>query len=183
MREPPLHIRMLGHPVVAMPITGIGLLTLYAWTQQPGLDLFAIAAVIALTMMGKAVEHRASYVRWRRAWDAMADYGPPRPRGPFMAKLALAVLIPAGFIIHDSGVLSKLAGPITGLGIIAAILCAGTLTLRRWQHRRAAFTPRSDVVSVCATPVIAVPSLDDAYARLPAYSWHALNSGSDLCNL
>lgn len=179
MREPPLHIRMLGHPVVAMPITGVGLITLYAWTQHSGLDLFAIAAVIALIVVGKAVEHRSSYVRWRSAWDAMTDTGPLRPRGPFMAKLALAVLIPAGFIIHDSGVLSKLAGPITALGIIAAILIAGTLTLRRWQRRRARPSSRPDVVSLCATPVMPVPSLDDAYARLPAYSWHVLNSGTD----
>lgn len=179
MREPPLHIRILGHPIIAMPITGVGLLTLYAWTQHPGLDVFAVAAVIALILVGKAVEHRMSYVRWRSAWDAMADTGPPRPKAPFRAKLALAILIPAGFVAHDSGMLSELAGPAIGLCIIAAVLLAGMLVLRGWQRRRAAATSRPDAVSICATPVMAVPSLNDAYARLPAYSSHVINAGSD----
>jgi hypothetical protein len=181
MREPPLHIRMLGHPIIAMPITGIGLFTLYAWTQQPGLDVLAVAAVIALIVEGKAVEHRMSYMRWREAWDAMGDYGAAKPKAPFLAKLALAVIVPAGFITHDSAALDGLAGPGAALGLLAAILITGTMTVRWWRRRRsrARLSSRSDVVSVCVTKGMAVPSLQDAYARLPAHSRHVLNAGSD----
>jgi hypothetical protein len=184
MREPPLHIRVLGHPVIAMPMTGAGLFTLYAWTQHPGMDVFAVAAVTLLIVLGKAVEHRMSYVRWRKAWDAMADCGAAKPKAPFLAKLALAVIVPAGFIAHDSGALHGLAGPATGLGLLGLILLAGTMTVRWWRrrHSRARPSSRSDVVSVCVTKGMAVPSLDDAYARLPAHSRHVLSAGSDLCN-
>jgi hypothetical protein len=181
MREPPLHIRLLGHPVIAMPMTGVGLFTLYAWTQQPGMDVPAVAAVIALIVVGKAVEHRLSYVRWRKAWDAMADYGAAKPKAPFIAKLALAVIVPAGFIAHDSGALHGLAGPGAGLGLLALILFAGTMTVRWWRRRRLRVRPssRPDVVSVCVNKGMAVPSLHDAYARLPAHSRHVLSAGSD----
>lgn len=180
MRVPPLRVRILGHPIVMLPVMGMGLFTLYQWTQHPGLGVPAIVAVAAMVLVGKASERRLEFVRWRRAWDSMADTE-PAARGPMLAKLAIALIVPAGFLAVEGGALDGLAGPATGLGLTAAILFAGTMLVRRWRGngQRARPASKGEVVSVCARPVMAVPSMMDAYSALPAHCWHVLNASAD----
>lgn len=178
MRVPPLRIRILGHPIVMIPVMGMGLFTVYQWTQHPELWVLGIAAIAAMALVGKASERRMEFVRWRQAWDSMADTE-PAARGPMLAKLAIALIVPAGFMAHASGALDGLAGPLASLGLLGLAVLAGTMIVRRWRSRRPArAASRSDVVSVCARPVIAVPSMTDAYSALPAHCWHVLNAGS-----
>ena len=181
MREPALRIRILGHPIVMVPVMGMGLFILYQWTQNPDLAFLAIVAFAAMALVGKASERQMEFVRWRKAWNAMADDAEPARQGPMLAKLAIATIVPAGFIAHEAGALDGLAGPATGIGLIAAILFAATMLLRRWRESRHRKAPasRSDVVSVCAKSVMAVPSMTDAYSRLPVHCWHVLNAGAD----
>lgn len=178
MREPPLRVRLLGHPIVMVPTLGLGFFILYQWTQHPDLFVPAIAAIAAMALVGKASERRMEFVRWRKAWNAMADNAEPATHGH---KLAIAIIVPAGFIAHEAGALDGLAGPATGLGLIAATLFAGTMLVRRWRRSRQSARPAShvDVVSVCAKSVMTVPSMTDAYSRLPAHCWQVLNSGAD----
>lgn len=180
MREPPFRVRVLGHPVVMIPVMGMGAFILYQWTQHPEIALLGIAAIAAMALVGKASESRMAFVRWRRAWDSMADVE-PASQGPLRAKLAIGIVVPVGFLAFSSGGLDGLAGAAVTLGVLAAALVAGTMLVRRWlpSGHRARPASRSDVVSVCARSVIAVPSMTDAYTALPAHCWHVLNSGSN----
>ncbi|HEV7232912.1 MAG TPA: hypothetical protein VGN36_01605, partial [Sphingorhabdus sp.] len=155
MREPPLRVRILGHPIVMIPVMGMGLFILYQWTQAPENGVLAIAALGTMVLVGKASERRMEFVRWRKAWNAMTDHAEPAPQGPMLAKLAIAVIVPAGFMAHEAGALDVLSGPATGFGLIAVALFAGTMMVRRWRRSRASARPASqgDVVSVCAKPV------------------------------
>ena len=181
MREPPLRVRVLGHPVITVPVMGLGALTLYQWSQNMDFAVPGIAAIAAMALVGKAAEHRMQYLRWRQAWDSYADTAGPAPQGPPRAKLAIAVIVSGGFMAHEAGALEGLAAPVAGFGLLAAILLAGMMLVRWWRRsrRRAPPASRSDVVSVCASAVIAVPSMTDAYSRLPAHCWHVLNSGQN----
>lgn len=179
MREPPFRVRFLGHPVVMAPVMGVGLFILYQWTQQPEIGLLGLVAIAAMAVVGKAAERRMEFVRWRRAWDAMADTE-PASRSPALGKLAIAIMVPVGFVAFERGVLDGVAGPAVTLGGLGGILLAGTMLLRRrlGSGRRALPASRSDVVTVCARPVIGTPSMTDAYSALPDHCWHLLNAGS-----
>ncbi len=179
MREPPLRVRVLGHPVVMVPVMGMGAFILYQWTQHPEIAWLGIAAIAAMALAAKASEQRMEFVRWQRAWDSMAD-SEPASQGPMRAKLAIGIIVPAAFMAHASGALNGLTGPVITLAMLAAGLMGGTLLVRRRfsSSRRAHPASRSDVVSVCARSVIAVPSMTDAYSALPAHCWHVLNSGA-----
>lgn len=181
MREPPLRVRILGHPIVMVPVMGMGLFILYGWSQNPDLAILAIAAMGAMALVGKASERRMEFVRWRRAWDSMADDAGPVRQGPLLAKLAIAIIVPVGFMAHEAGALDGLAGPAMAFGFLAAMLFVGTMLVRwLWRRlRRARPASQGDLVSVCAKPVMAVPSMTEAYNRLPAHCWHVLNSGAD----
>lgn len=178
MREPPHRVQILGHPAVVAPVMGAGLFILYQWTQHPKIAVLGIAAIAAMALVGKAAERRMEFVRWRQAWDSMADTE-PAPRGPKLAKLAVAVIVPAAFLAAQSGALNGLAGPAGSLALLGMLGLAGTMLVRRWRgsRRRAHPASRSDVVTACAHPVIAVPSMTDAYSALPAHCWHVLNAG------
>lgn len=180
MREPPFRVRVLGHPVVMIPVMGVGAFILYQWTQHAEIALLGFAAIAAMALVAKASESRMAFVRWRRAWDSMADVE-PASQGPMRAKLAIGFIVPAGFLALSSGALDGLTGPAVTLAVLGAALVAGTMLVRRWRSssRRARPASRSDVVSVCARSVIAVPSMTDAYSALPAHCWHVLNSGSN----
>ena len=180
MRVPPLRVRILGHPIVMVPVMGMGLFILWQWTQHPELGVLGIVAVVAMALVGKASERRMEFVRWRQAWDSMADVE-PAPRGPLLAKLAIAFIVPAGVFAVESGALDGVAGPLAGLGLLGLAILAATMIVRWWRNcpRHARAASRSDAASVCARPVIAVPTMTDAYSALPAHCWQVLNSGSD----
>lgn len=175
MIEPPVRVQVLGHPVVAVPVMGLGAFVLYQWALNPDIALLGLAAIAAMAVVGKASERRMAFVRWRRAWDSMADR-PPASSGATLAKLAVALIVLSGLAVHESGALDSQAGPVMAWGVMAAALVAGTMLVRRWRSRRRARAASvSDVVTVCADPVIAVPTMTDAYSALPAHCWHVLN--------
>lgn len=194
MRPPPLHVRLLGHPVVMVTVTFVAGLSIYGWTQHGEMAVPALLAIVLFGVVGKASQHRMNHVRWRQAWNAMADGGEPSPRGPLLAKLAVAIIVPAGFVVVENGVIDPGGKPAAWalLAILVAICWAMILRARRWlaggahepahgrsRSRRARNASRSDVVSICARSSMRVPSLEEAYRALPAHCWRLLNPGAD----
>lgn len=179
MREPPLRVQLLGHPIVMVPVMGMGAFILYQWSQNSNLALLGIMAIAAMGFVAKASERRMEFVRWRRAWNSMADdREPSSSRGPALGKLAIAIIVPAGFILHESGALGGLGEAAPGLMTLAVIGFLGTMIFRALKgrsRRRARPASRSDVVSICARSSMRVPSLTEAYRNLPAHCWKVLN--------
>lgn len=182
MREPPLRVRLLGHPLVMAPVTGLGLFILYQWTQHSELALLGLMALAAVGVVGKASQHRQEFVRWRRAWNSMADGDPGSPRGPLLGKLAIAIIVPAGFVAVESGALED-TDRLVAWALLATLVAGGwamILRARRWlSSGRARSASRSEVVSICARSAMRVPSLGDAYKALPAHCRQVFNPGSD----
>lgn len=187
MRRPPPRVMLLGHPVVMVPVMGVGLFCLFHWTQDAEFTFPAIMALVAMGFVGRANQHRMEFMRWKQAWDSMADGDPGSRRGPLLAKLAIAAIVPAGFALIENGAFDH-ADKALGWGVLA-ILVAGCWAMvvraRRYltggvrSDGRARSASRSDAVSICARSSMRVPSIEDAYRALPAYCWRVLNPGSD----
>lgn len=182
MKSPPARIHILGHPVVMLPVMGMGSLILYQWSQNADLALLGIVAIAAMAFVAKASERRMEYARWRRAWNAMADDAPAPSRRPLLGKVAVAVIVPVGFVAYESEALSQVGNPVPMLVAIVGLAGIGAMIVRarRWfTGRRARPSSRSDVVSICARSPMRVPSLEDAYRALPAHCWRVLDPASD----
>lgn len=176
MRRPDLPAMVLGHPLVAGPLGLAGFAAIYAcWRSGAGWTCLAV--VIGLAWLAQAGERRAAWEAWKREWDAMAEPAPKRPRGTKRA-WAAALAVPLGLLLYLSA--EPAARPaIVGVGLLLglAVLLVATL---RWAWRRLRARPRRRgvaPVAVIAKPLIAVPTLDAAYAALPEHCRRIL-SGS-----
>jgi hypothetical protein len=180
MREPPTRVRVIGHPVVAVPICGLCALALYGCIQNPDAWILGVGALIGLAWSGKAMETMKRYRDWQRAWDSMAEPVPVRPAGPRIAKALSAGAIIAGFAASEAGFLSMGSGSGPAMmGIIAlAAIILGAVVLRRNISRRVARRRATVAVPAVAIrvakPVLPVPALTDAYRALPEHCWDVL---------
>lgn len=183
MREPPVKVRVLGHPLVALPIFGLCALTLYAWSQQPDAWPLGIGAIIAALWTAKAQETANQYRRWRKAWDSMAE---PAARGaalPQLAKGLIALLVVGGYVLVDLGGLAVPAGggqALVGLAVLGIpLIVIAMLAKRLWsgRSRRAQRAAKTVPVRIAiARPIFPIPSLDAAYRSLPEHSQRAMRS-------
>ena len=80
MRDLPPSVRMLGHPLIASPLTGGLVLGFFALVQTgPGGIVAAMILLIPAMWVARAAEAVHRHRQWRRAWDSMAPTQPARP--------------------------------------------------------------------------------------------------------
>lgn len=179
MREPPVKVRILGHPLVALPMMGLCLSMLYAWSQQPSAWLLGVIPIVPMLWIGRAQHTMSQYRSWRRAWDSMAEPAPRRSWMPQLASAIIAVLVVGGFVLADSG---SFAMPNFGVavGLVAVIalpiLALGAM-MKSLRRKATSATPTIDPVKVVVTrPFYPVPSLQAAYHRLPDHTEQAMRA-------
>ena len=176
MRRPATATMVLGHPAIAGPMMlagGIGLLAAF----QSSNALIAILSVAMLASVHKANEQASAYRAWKAAWDAMAETPPPRTNT--LSRFIGGVLV-LGVILLGVGSPSTvrwLGGVAAGVirasgygpvlaGFAALLLLILLVQFIRGYPRR---PPSAPTVSITATPILPVPTLDAAYATLPEH--------------
>jgi hypothetical protein len=138
MNKPSLKTRILGHPLVGLPIFGLGAFILYQCTQDGSNWPFGLAAMGAISATIRASEQAERYRLWKLAWDAMSDAPPPSGRMGRVVRglvgIALFGALIAFLIGHsDKPEYSMALGwmlLVGGLGVVAR------LVTRLWRARR-----------------------------------------------
>ncbi len=184
MREPPARVKFFGHPIVAIPVTGLCCLGLYGWSQNSDAFLVGVPALFGMVWIGKAWQVMARHREWRRAWDSMAEPSPRRSPMPRLVAGLIALAVIGGMALSGSQTEADIAAPLAGLAILAGMVAAIAVAIwaltKRLRSGRAprALRDRRDCVTVVVTrPIMPVPSLDDAYKALPEHCWQAINAG------
>lgn len=177
MKKPATKTMVIGHPLIAVPMTLTSGVVLIAGLQTGNLFpvLFAIPILAGVqTARAQASAYRA----WKAEWDAMDD-GPARRTvtlGSFLGVVVLATLMLVAFGMPRG--LAYMAGYALGWmethPWLLALLALGMLAqFVRHNPRRAKPTKP---VTVIAQAILPVPTLADAYRALPPYC-HALLRG------
>lgn len=182
MKEPPIRVRLIGNPLVAIPIYGLSGLALYGWSQEPGAFIIGIPAIFCAVWTFNAQKIVGRYRDWHRAWEAMAE---PEARRPVMPRLVaglIAALVIGAFVLSESGMGQEVASALAGVLVLGTALAAITVALwalmKRLRSRSRGVTDRRDCVAVVVTrPILPVPDLKDAYKALPEHCWQAINGG------
>lgn len=171
MREPPLNVRVLGHPLT-MATVGLGGMTmLYASYQMGGEGILpAIITLILMASVSKAHDHMNGYRAWKRAWDGMAGSQATRAssRGRKMVGVAAIALVAVYVAAHaDQPDYALALGWMMLVAVVGGMVALWRLA-RRGSVARAKTAP-ADAVAICARPVVRVPSLAGAHQAMPAY--------------
>ncbi|RJG55393.1 hypothetical protein D0Z70_08260 [Sphingobium terrigena] len=175
MKQPSLKTRIIGSPPVVLPTVGFFLWSGYMLlTQGDEMWPMAITATLLVTWVMRAHEQRDAYLTWKRAWNAMAGQTPQQ------RKIAKPITGIVGIIMVSLYLVATLdrtdtqtALGLSVVGIIGACaIFAGRSLWRRLRRRRAA---KAAFVTVCIrSPLLPVPTLQQAYAALPAHCWVVL---------
>lgn len=170
MKEPTIPARMLGHPIIAVPVTVGGLVFTVACLQTGGV-IPAVLMLVALLVVGRASQQVQAYRAWKRAWDAMDDR-PPRHAAGFWKK-PLGVILAAMMVAY---MVSQAHRPeyqlalgwmvLFGTGVTIALLWR---RLRGGRHAPRHRGAKGDVVTVVGGRKPSGQTLDDAYAAMPDY--------------
>lgn len=178
MREPPIKVRLLGHPLVSLPVMGLCSFAIYLCVQNPDAWLLGAIAIIAGLFTGKAHTTMTDYRRWRRAWDSMPGPGAKRSNPQQLASAVIAVLVVGGFILCETGHLAMPANAIAtivGLAMIVLPLLAIAWLVKRLRAKARNAPVKIDPVRVVIQrPLLPVPSLEVAYRSLPEHSDKAM---------
>jgi hypothetical protein len=177
MNKPSLGTRILGHPLVGLPIFGFGAFVLYQCTQDTSNWPLGLGAMGAISATMRASEKAEAYRTWKMAWDAMSDAPPPSGRvGRVFRGLVGFALFGAliFFLIGHSdepeyGIALGWVLLVGGLGVVAR------LALRLWRlRRRKPKAAKVQPVALAITrPIYAVPDIRQCYRKLPEHC-HAL---------
>ena len=174
MKEPASKTMFFGHPVIAVPMMLAGAATVAAALYGSNL----VVGIIGIAVLGaaqKAYGEAKAYKAWKLEWDGMAPGGhaPVRKRGwRFWAPVVFGVIwfgLACAGGQNPSEAMVGTAG-LTGLFAVALVVATAAFRFARRGRRTSA---KSTVVAVVARPVMATPSLTDAYRALPPYC-HAL---------
>lgn len=182
MNKPPAKVMLLGHPIVAVPVTLAGGIGLAAGLYGGSVPMAFLGGAVALSAM-RASERAAKYRAWRVEWHAMSGEAPSGVSGRrvvgalLVAALMILVVARPDLIAVGAGYAAGWlwAHPIV-LAPPALILAIVVFQFVRFFPRRQ--RRRSDVVRIVATPVLKSPTLEDAYRALPDYC-HALLRGRE----
>lgn len=170
-KKPPTQKMVMGHPLIATPMTLVAGVTLLAGFHAGNalIVLFAIAIVGAIRT---ASDQAGAYRQWKAEWDAMAGQAPARKGKPVWGRIAVLALGLALFAVMRIGGASTsdaaiCIGLLAGcIGMIAVIL---RLAIRCFKGRRPIRATKSGTVKIVAKTILPVPTLDAAYAALPDY--------------
>lgn len=174
MNKPPLKTRMLGHPLVSLPIYGLGAFFLYQCTQDTSLWPLGLGSLVTMSATMHAGEQADAYRNWKRAWDAMSDDPLPSGRGGRAARVFVGVAMIAALLLFLLGHSDQQAYGlalgwlvVVGGGALVALLVT---RLFRSRPRRAAKAAKNRVVTVAiARPIFAVPDMLQSYRQLPEH--------------
>ncbi len=175
MKPPSLKTTLLGHPLVCLPIIGIGCLLLYRWYLDAALWPLGIAALVAMNSSVNASGERMKYLSWKQAWDALGEAS-HSARSTIAGKFFASSVLVAMIVYMASH--AEVAAYRTGLTLMAATAIGGgvillTKSLRQRQRQQQSAVP--DTVAICIhSPMMPVPSLAQAFAALPD---HCLRHG------
>jgi hypothetical protein len=166
---------ILAHPVLATPVVLASGVTMVAAYEGSNL----LVGFLGVAMLGAVQSARAqanAYKAWKRDWDSLAPEV-PRERKRISAwtwiGLVIAIVVGLEWLGGADGRVMAWGAGFTLCGIwLAALLWAAI----RWLWQRQRRPAGSSVVTVVAKPVMAIPSLEDAYRSLPSYC-HALLRG------
>lgn len=180
MKRPSTKTLVVGHPVIAVPLTltsGVCLLAGF----QTGNSSAVLIGIALIAAVHNASQQASAYRAWQIEWDAMGD-GPERrsvtPAGIFgvAAVAALALLgyahLPsvAYWAGYSLGWVFGHRWLLAALGIVAIAIL---VQFMRHGLRRA---KPAKPVKVVAKRILSVPTIADAYRALPPYC-HALLGG------
>lgn len=175
MTPPPLKTRLLGHPLVALTVTLMGMFLLYGCWQAGASGLLPGIAVLAIMAAAtRAADQVNAYRSWKRAWDNMADRAPSRWAGWW--KKPLGALLAGGMLCYMLSQAGRseyqmALGWMALFGVVAAIVWL-VQRLRRGAARRR--IGKVEPVRVVATRRWASPDLARAYRALPDYCLQAM---------
>lgn len=179
MRPPSSSVALFGHPIVAGPLmlTGVSAIGLLLAQGQAGGFILAAPIAVGLARLAKAMEAVSAFRAWKREWDSMDD-APPRRHGSWKLIVAtlFTVLVIAQMAMHPDHTGVQAGAVFIGLGLLLALAAFMVRGVHRlWGKRpRTKASPNAGVVTICARPVLPVPSLRDAYSALPDYCWQVL---------
>lgn len=173
MKRPATKTMVMGHPIVAVPMTLASGVTLVAGLQS-GSPLPVFIAIALIAGVQKARAQASAYRAWQAEWDAMSD-GPARRRvtpGSYLGAAMIAALVLLAF--GSPQLLAYLVGFAFGwmgtqpwLLALLGLLALGVLVqfIRCYPRRARPAKP----VTVIAEAILPVPTLADAYRALPPY--------------
>lgn len=171
MKAPPLRVRIVGHPLVTVPIWVGGVAMLYGCWCAGGDGLVGgIPTAALLIWSGKANQWANSYRAWRRAWNGMAEAPARGPAGwgrtlPVFGLIGLVAYYLASHV--DQPGYRFALGWMVAVAGLAAVAGAGRTMWRR--AGRGAGRRRNQPVQICPRLSLPVPSLDQAYGALPPH--------------
>lgn len=176
MTPPSVKTRLLGHPVIFIPAMLLAAGSVWLLIQNHNAwPITAVVCVLANIAL-KANQARAEYLAWKRAWDVMEGTPPSRPaRVGFASVLGMAIFCLIIAVGYAHGAPAAIAALV--MLMVPILLIAG---LRRLWRRTRRHRPRDQnmTVSVCVSgPLMPVPTLNEAYRRLPDYCLRVLGNG------
>lgn len=173
MRDLPPMSRILGHPLIAVPLTGGLALGFLALVQTgPGGIFPALLLLIPAAWVARSVEAVHRQRQWRRAWDSMAEPYQPQPVG--WGRKALGCLLVAGVTFYlaanaDEPDNALALGWMVLVATVSAVVMAGRTIIRRSRNKRAKRVQDPVATIAVRGPVLPVPDLMDAYRALPPH--------------
>ena len=177
MNRPPIKTMLLGHPLIGLPIYGVGAFILYQCWYDPSLWLFGVGALVAMSTAAKASDQADAYRNWKRAWDAMGDGPLPSGRGGRVARFLVGVAMIAALILfllsHSDQPAYRLAlgwlVVVGGGGLVALLVIRLFRSLMRRRRRKPANQASNPVSIAVRRPLIASGNLMSAYRALPEH--------------
>jgi hypothetical protein len=176
MKRPATKTLVMGHPLVATPMTLACAAFLLAGVMDGSGTAVVLTMPVLISVLG-ASQQAAAYRAWVREWEAMEGTPPRRAyRWPQWLVLAAAVIGVLVFVGSDSDTQHSLA---TGAGLLVAGLVAffALCIAISWMAHRRKVRAGSFAVRIVARRSMATPSLTDAYRALPSYCQALLLGG------
>jgi len=175
MNRPGMRTMLLGSRFTA-PFIMMGCVDVaYRWWEAGGQSILGLLAIALFFASAKAAGDTAAYRQWRADWRGMTGASTARRklRPATVATLVALAMVGAAVAVASQLDLSPAAHDWLVLGaivcaLLGAVLMLGRITWLIWPRRR---RPKpTPLVSVAVhAAAVPVPTIRDAYQRLPDY--------------